>query len=114
MCRASPRSSSSGRRACTERAIAPLRAHVSDTLRAGRLFLAGDAAHIVPPTGAKGLNLAVADVHALTGLQPQHVDGVPSLLAVDQELGEVGHVLDQEERCAVQLGGLGGHRISAP
>ena len=42
-----------------------MRSHVAEPLRHGRLFLAGDAAHIVPPTGAKGLNLAVADVRLL-------------------------------------------------
>jgi len=45
-----------------EKSIAPLRSFVTEPMRHGRLFLAGDAAHIVPPTGAKGLNLAVADV----------------------------------------------------
>jgi p-hydroxybenzoate 3-monooxygenase len=45
-----------------EKSIAPLRSFVAEPLRFGRLFLAGDAAHIVPPTGAKGLNLAVSDV----------------------------------------------------
>ncbi len=45
-----------------EKSIAPLRSFVCETMRFGRLFLAGDAAHIVPPTGAKGLNLAVSDV----------------------------------------------------
>jgi p-hydroxybenzoate 3-monooxygenase len=53
-----------------EKSIAPLRSFVAEPMRFGRLFLAGDAAHIVPPTGAKGLNLAAADVghlaHALT------------------------------------------------
>ncbi len=48
-----------------EKSIAPLRSFVCETMRHGRLFLAGDAAHIVPPTGAKGLNLAVSDVHYL-------------------------------------------------
>jgi p-hydroxybenzoate 3-monooxygenase len=48
-----------------EKSLAPLRAFVAEPLRHGRLFLAGDAAHIVPPTGAKGLNLAVADVRYL-------------------------------------------------
>jgi p-hydroxybenzoate 3-monooxygenase len=42
--------------------VAPLRSFVAEPMRYGRLFLAGDAAHIVPPTGAKGLNLAVTDV----------------------------------------------------
>ena len=45
-----------------EKSIAPLRSFVCEPLRFGNLFLVGDAAHIVPPTGAKGLNLAVADV----------------------------------------------------
>ena len=53
-----------------EKSITPMRSFVAQPMRFGRLFLAGDAAHIVPPTGAKGLNLAVADVrvlaHALT------------------------------------------------
>src|SRR5688572_1681802 len=48
-----------------EKSIAPLRSFVVEPLRHGRLFLAGDAAHIVPPTGAKGLNLALHDVKAL-------------------------------------------------
>jgi len=48
-----------------EKSIAPLRSFVVEPLRCGRLFLAGDAAHIVPPTGAKGLNLAVSDVFYL-------------------------------------------------
>jgi p-hydroxybenzoate 3-monooxygenase len=45
--------------------IAPLRSFVAAPLRFGKLFLAGDAAHIVPPTGAKGLNLAASDVYYL-------------------------------------------------
>jgi p-hydroxybenzoate 3-monooxygenase len=45
-----------------EKSMAPLRSFVAEPMRHGKLFLAGDAAHIVPPTGAKGLNLAVADV----------------------------------------------------
>src|SRR5690606_7845143 len=48
-----------------EKSIAPLRSFVAEPLRFGRLFLAGDAAHIVPPTGAKGLNLAMSDVGIL-------------------------------------------------
>ncbi|GAA1646200.1 4-hydroxybenzoate 3-monooxygenase [Nonomuraea maheshkhaliensis] len=50
----------------TERGITPMRAFVAEPMQYGRLYLAGDAAHIVPPTGAKGLNLAVADVRVLT------------------------------------------------
>jgi p-hydroxybenzoate 3-monooxygenase len=49
-----------------EKSIAPLRSFVVEPMRHGRLFLAGDAAHIVPPTGAKGLNLAVSDVVMLS------------------------------------------------
>jgi p-hydroxybenzoate 3-monooxygenase len=48
-----------------DQSVTPMRSHVAEPLRHGRLFLAGDAAHIVPPTGAKGLNLAVADVRVL-------------------------------------------------
>lgn len=48
-----------------EKSIAPLRSYVAEPMRWGRLFLCGDAAHIVPPTGAKGLNTAASDVHYL-------------------------------------------------
>ena len=48
-----------------EKSIAPLRSFVAEPMRYGNLFLAGDAAHIVPPTGAKGLNLAASDIHYL-------------------------------------------------
>ena len=48
-----------------EKSIAPLRSFVAEPMRFGRMFLVGDAAHIVPPTGAKGLNLAASDVHYL-------------------------------------------------
>jgi p-hydroxybenzoate 3-monooxygenase len=48
-----------------EKGITPMRSFVAEPLRHGRMFLAGDAAHIVPPTGAKGLNLAVADIRVL-------------------------------------------------
>ncbi|WP_345718719.1 4-hydroxybenzoate 3-monooxygenase [Kineosporia mesophila] len=51
--------------AITEKSVLPMRSFVQQPMRHGRLFLAGDAAHIVPPTGAKGLNLAVADVALL-------------------------------------------------
>ncbi|SDH55057.1 4-hydroxybenzoate 3-monooxygenase [Nonomuraea jiangxiensis] len=50
----------------TEKGVTPMRAFVAEPMQYGRLYLAGDAAHIVPPTGAKGLNLAVADVRVLT------------------------------------------------
>ncbi len=55
-----------------EKSIAPLRCFVAEPMRLGRLFLAGDAAHIVPPTGAKGLNLAASDVHYLSRALIEH------------------------------------------
>jgi p-hydroxybenzoate 3-monooxygenase len=55
-----------------EKSIAPLRSFVVEPLRFGRLFLAGDAAHIVPPTGAKGLNLAATDVKLLASAFIEH------------------------------------------
>ena len=59
-----------------EKSIAPLRSFVTEPMRFGRLFLAGDAAHIVPPTGAKGLNLAASDVGYLyQGLVEHYRDG---------------------------------------
>jgi p-hydroxybenzoate 3-monooxygenase len=59
-----------------EKSIAALRSFVAEPLRFGRLFLCGDAGHIVPPTGAKGLNLAVSDVHYLfEGLRQHYEEG---------------------------------------
>lgn len=58
-----------------EKSVAPLRSFVAEPLRFGRLFLAGDAGHIVPPTGAKGLNLAASDVHYLfEGLREHYAE----------------------------------------
>jgi p-hydroxybenzoate 3-monooxygenase len=51
--------------ASIEKSIAPLRSFVAEPMRYGHLFLAGDAAHIVPPTGARGLNTAASDIHYL-------------------------------------------------
>jgi p-hydroxybenzoate 3-monooxygenase len=64
----------------TDKSVLPMRSFVQTPMRHGRLFLAGDAAHIVPPTGAKGLNLAVADV-ALLSPALVHLlrDGDPTL-----------------------------------
>jgi p-hydroxybenzoate 3-monooxygenase len=58
--------------ASIEKSIAPLRSFVTEPMRFGRLFLAGDAAHIVPPTGAKGLNLAASDVGFLAAAMREH------------------------------------------
>ncbi len=58
--------------ASIEKSIAPLRSFVAEPMRFGRLFVAGDAAHIVPPTGAKGLNLAASDVGFLADALVEH------------------------------------------
>ena len=59
-----------------EKSVAPLRSFVTEPMRWGRLFLCGDAAHIVPPTGAKGLNTAASDVHYLfEGFSQWYVNG---------------------------------------
>jgi p-hydroxybenzoate 3-monooxygenase len=64
-----------------QKGITPMRSFVASPMQFGRLFLLGDAAHIVPPTGAKGLNLAVADVRALTrGLVEFYKHGNPEAL----------------------------------
>lgn len=67
-----------------EISIAPLRSYVFETMRRGRLFLAGDAAHIVPPTGAKGLNLAASDVSYLA-------DALIAQIKRDDESGLIGY-----------------------
>jgi p-hydroxybenzoate 3-monooxygenase len=63
-----------------EKSIAPLRSFVAEPMRFGRLFLVGDAAHIVPPTGAKGLNLALADVGLLYQGLVEHYRGASETL----------------------------------
>ncbi|MEW2284715.1 4-hydroxybenzoate 3-monooxygenase [Streptomyces sp. NPDC047841] len=65
----------------TQKSVTPMRSFVHEPMRHGRLFLAGDAAHIVPPTGAKGLNLAVGDVVTLArALAHERRTGSPELL----------------------------------
>jgi p-hydroxybenzoate 3-monooxygenase len=59
----------------TEKSITPMRSFVVSTMRSGRLFLAGDAGHIVPPTGAKGLNSAISDVALLGRAILAHLAG---------------------------------------
>ncbi|TIU29994.1 MAG: 4-hydroxybenzoate 3-monooxygenase [Mesorhizobium sp.] len=71
-----------------EKSIAPLRSFVAEPMRFGRLFLVGDAAHIVPPTGAKGLNLAASDVRYLfAGLREFYRD--KSQVGLDAYSGKV-------------------------
>src|SRR3954452_19332542 len=65
----------------TEKTLNPMRSSVASTLNHGRLFLAGDAGHIVPPTGAKGLNAAIADVAMLGEALAAAVDGTDGPLA---------------------------------
>ncbi|RJQ80278.1 4-hydroxybenzoate 3-monooxygenase [Pseudonocardiaceae bacterium YIM PH 21723] len=65
----------------TEKSITPMRSFVTEPMSHGRLFLAGDSAHIVPPTGAKGLNLAVGDVVVLAAALEASFQGDDSLLA---------------------------------
>jgi p-hydroxybenzoate 3-monooxygenase len=65
----------------TQKSVTPMRSYVHEPMRYGRLFLAGDAAHIVPPTGAKGLNLAVGDVVVLArALEHERRTGSTELL----------------------------------
>ena len=64
-----------------EKGITPIRSFMIDNMQFGRMFLAGDSAHIVPPTGAKGLNLAIADIYNLAkGLTGFYLSGEESLL----------------------------------
>ena len=68
-----------------QKSVTPMRSFVAEPMRFGRLFLAGDAAHIVPPTGAKGMNLAIADVQVLAqGLEGFYREGIN---------GGLGHIL---------------------
>ena len=67
--------------AIVQKGITPMRSCVAEPMRYGRLFLAGDAAHVVPPTGAKGLNLALADVRRLaTAIETFYATGSDALL----------------------------------
>ena len=69
-----------------EKSVTPMRSFVAEPMRFGRLFLAGDAAHIVPPTGAKGLNLAAADVRYLSrALTAHYNEGRDDLLEAYSE-----------------------------
>ncbi len=64
-----------------QKGVTPMRSFVCESMRHGRLFLAGDAAHIVPPTGAKGMNLAIADIRVLArGIERFYAKGETALL----------------------------------
>jgi p-hydroxybenzoate 3-monooxygenase len=78
--------------ASIEKSIAPLRSSVIEPMRFGRLFLVGDAAHIVPPTGAKGLNLAAADVRLLYQALIEHY-----------RTGTEGLLLDYSDRALARI-----------
>jgi p-hydroxybenzoate 3-monooxygenase len=70
-----------------QKGITPMRSFVVEPMQYGSIFLAGDAAHIVPPTGAKGLNLAVADVRVLArGLTDYYASGSRDLLGKYSEI----------------------------
>jgi p-hydroxybenzoate 3-monooxygenase len=93
-----------------EKGITPMRSFVVEPMQYGRLFLAGDAAHIVPPTGAKGLNLAVHDVHKLAeALIAWYREGTNELLEQysDKCLGRVWRVQDFSSFMSLML-----HRYS--
>ena len=83
-----------------EKSIAPLRSYVAEPMRHGRLFLAGDAAHIVPPTGAKGLNLAVSDVFYLSrALAAFYQDGQHELIDGYSDMADAfGYGLEAKPR----------------
>jgi p-hydroxybenzoate 3-monooxygenase len=77
--------------AITQKGVTAMRSFVTEPMQYGRLFLAGDAAHIVPPTGAKGMNLALADVAALAaGIERYYRDH--SMATLD---GYSAHVLNR-------------------
>jgi p-hydroxybenzoate 3-monooxygenase len=67
-----------------EKSLTPLRSFVAEPLRYGRLFLAGDAGHVVPPTGAKGLNLAVSDIRYLAAALIDALAGSTSTTGLDE------------------------------
>jgi p-hydroxybenzoate 3-monooxygenase len=69
-----------------QKSVTPMRSFVAEPMSFGRLFLAGDAAHIVPPTGAKGMNLAIADVHVLARALYAFYQGRPGSSAAMEAL----------------------------
>jgi p-hydroxybenzoate 3-monooxygenase len=94
-----------------EKSIAALRSSVLEPMRYGRLFLAGDAAHIVPPTGAKGLNLAAADVSTLHAALLEYFHGSRNEALLDQYSQRCLERIWKAERFSWWFTGLT-HRIS--
>ncbi len=97
-----------------DKGITPMRSFVAEPMQRGRVFLAGDSAHIVPPTGAKGLNLAVNDVRILApGLKALIRDGDTKLLDgySDAALGRVWRAQDFSNYMTQMLHDLGGGRF---
>jgi p-hydroxybenzoate 3-monooxygenase len=94
-----------------EKSIAPLRSSVLEPMRFGRLFLAGDAAHIVPPAGAKGLNLAAADVRTLHAAVLEYFRGAGNEALLDQYSQHCLERIWKAERFSWWFTGLT-HRIS--
>ncbi len=97
-----------------DKGITPMRSFVAEPMQRGRLFLAGDSAHIVPPTGAKGLNLAVNDVRILApGLKALIRDGDTKLLDgyTDAALRRVWRAQDFSNYMTQMLHDLGGGRF---
>ncbi len=94
-----------------EKSVAPLRSYVAEPMRYGRLFLAGDAAHIVPPTGARGLNTAASDVYYLyrghlRSLQDRRRNGARRLFGPGAGAGvESAALLLVDDDAAAQLPG---------
>ena len=93
-----------------EKSIAPLRSFVAEPMRFGRMFLAGDAAHIVPPTGAKGLNLAASDAHYLAQAFREFYDEKSSA-GIDALFGD-GAVAGLESRALLLVDDFDAAQIS--
>ena len=96
-----------------QKSVVAMRSFVTEPMQHGRLFLAGDAAHIVPPTGAKGLNLAVADVQVLArGLVEFHRTGSTAALDAYSATALRRHYASYQADWHLASGPHGDHRIT--